>query len=519
MKSKIKSFTSVVLIFAMILMSVKALDVKAADNSGKQKIWSGKEDTSWYKKPSRVSDDGKYSVYEISTAEELAGLGKLVREGNTMENTLIQLKEDICLNDTSNYENWGKKPPKNNWTPIGIKPKGSAVGTSYIDRLFYKGIVGFAGMFDGCGHVIKGLYCDHDNRAGLFANLEGGKVFRVILEDAYIHAENYNEDPWDTLAGGIAAELDSALVYQCEFDGRVSAKGIDTVQNGMHYCAAGGIAGYSMGSLDPMAIAEFFFAVELNFAFTDVTALSSGVSGIIKGSSIINCINTGEVRAERHKMGTLSSGGIIGYGNNGNVINCVDLGENTSTEGGAGAVIGSSYGFYIQNCFYSKGKKGLGETMAGGSADDTAINFVNAGYDKDDLVKQLSEMFVYKGGDLFLSCDTRVLNKGKSKGSVPKAVSSVESKSGSGKVVLSWKTVKGAVGYDIYRYDPSSKVWEKYGVVGKKSGKAVFTDNNVTSGTSYKYKIRAYGRLNGRKVPGKMSKVFKAKTSKSKAIK
>ena len=78
--------------------------------------------------------------------------------------------------------------------------------------------------------------------------------------------------------------------------------------------------------------------------------------------------------------------------------------------------------------------------------------------------------------------------------------------------------VKGAVGYDIYRYDPSSKVWEKCGVVGKKSGKAVFTDNNVTSGTSYKYKIRAYGRLNGRKVPGKMSEVFKAKASKIKAI-
>ena len=119
---------------------------------------------------------------------------------------------------------------------------------------------------------------------------------------------------------------------------------------------------------------------------------------------------------------------------------------------------------------------------------------------------------------MFLSCDTRVLDNGKSKGSAPKAVSSVKSKSGSGKVVLSWKTVKGAVGYDIYRYDPSSKVWEKYGVVGKKSGKAVFTDNNVTSGTSYKYKIRAYGRLNGRKVPGKMSKVFKAKASKIKAI-
>ena len=149
--------------------------------------------------------------------------------------------------------------------------------------------------------------------------------------------------------------------------------------------------------------------------------------------------------------------------------------------------------------------------MAGGSAEDTAINFVKAGYDKDDLVKQLSEMFVYTGGDIFLSCDTRVSDSGKCKGNAPKTVSSVKSKSGSGKVDLSWKTVKGAVGYDIYRYDPSSKVWEKQGVVGKKSGKAVFTDNSVTSGTSYKYKVRAYGRLNGRKVSGKMSKVFKTK--------
>ena len=68
--------------------------------------WIDYADTGWYDSADEGDGIG-YRTYEISTAEELAGLAKLVNEGTeNFKNQIIRLTADIDLA--------GK-----DWTPIG----------------------------------------------------------------------------------------------------------------------------------------------------------------------------------------------------------------------------------------------------------------------------------------------------------------------------------------------------------------------------------------------------------------
>ena len=61
-------------------------------------------------------------------------------------------------------------------------------------------------------------------------------------------------------------------------------------------------------------------------------------------------------------------------------------------------------------------------------------------------------------------------------------------------VTLTWETVSGATGYQIYRKAGSGK-YTKVGTVSW--DKTSFSDKNVVTGTSYTYRIRAYAMVNG----------------------
>ena len=90
-----------------MLMSFSGIMSSEAAAEPALPIWDGSFDTSWYTEEhlTRNVNGAEWAYYKISTAEELAGLSYLVRHGNRMENTYIELTEDIRLNDTSNFEN------------------------------------------------------------------------------------------------------------------------------------------------------------------------------------------------------------------------------------------------------------------------------------------------------------------------------------------------------------------------------------------------------------------------------
>jgi len=101
--------------------------------------------------------------FEITTAEqlnELAALSKFY----TFEDQTIKLSADIVMNE-GNAEEWGEKAPKERWKPIEQ----------------------FAGVFDGQGHTISGLYGKvYEAPMALFAKTDSvASVQNLSLVNSY----------------------------------------------------------------------------------------------------------------------------------------------------------------------------------------------------------------------------------------------------------------------------------------------------------------------------------------------
>lgn len=110
------------------------------------KTWGDKADTSWYVHETE-------SEYHIKTAEQLAGIAKLVNEGTvTFEGKTVYLDNDL---DLAGIE----------WISIGTGRGGLNDDKPYC----------FCGTFDGQGHVISNLYsrdsllvANEDNERNLY---------------------------------------------------------------------------------------------------------------------------------------------------------------------------------------------------------------------------------------------------------------------------------------------------------------------------------------------------------------
>ncbi|MBR4341693.1 MAG: redoxin domain-containing protein [Lachnospiraceae bacterium] len=77
-------------------------------------------------------------------------------------------------------------------------------------------------------------------------------------------------------------------------------------------------------------------------------------------------------------------------------------------------------------------------------------------------------------------------------------------------VTLKWDEVKGADGYNIYKYNSPKK---KYKLVGSiDASTCIYEISNLKSGKTYKFKVAAFTEENGKKTVGKKSKVAKVKT-------
>ena len=116
--------------------------------------WLGGIDTAWY--------TGEATEYVINTADELAGLAKLVNEGNSLAGKTIKLGGDIDLNNLA-------------WTPIGTD----------LPRCF-------SGTFDGDGHTIYNLNVESVNNAGLFGySANGGDIMNLTVKNATVKGNDY----------------------------------------------------------------------------------------------------------------------------------------------------------------------------------------------------------------------------------------------------------------------------------------------------------------------------------------
>ncbi len=81
----------------------------------------------------------------------------------------------------------------------------------------------------------------------------------------------------------------------------------------------------------------------------------------------------------------------------------------------------------------------------------------------------------------------------------------IKLKSGNKKVTVTWKKVTGASGYEIRMATQKNG---KFKVIKKTSSKAAsYTKKNLVNNKKYYFKVRAYKKVNGRKVYSSWSKL------------
>ncbi len=112
--------------------------------------WDGTTDTSWY--------NDTDATFALTSAEQLAGFGKLVDDGNTFEGKTIKLDRNVDLYVLGN-----------DGEPVSFNPIGYGYNTV------------FKGTFDGNYHTISNLY-QNGWALGYDYSTEGGGLFASVVD-------------------------------------------------------------------------------------------------------------------------------------------------------------------------------------------------------------------------------------------------------------------------------------------------------------------------------------------------
>lgn len=308
---------AVLLVLVLLFASVACDD--GSKNVPEDYAWDGTtQDTSWY--------DKSKSEFTLTKASQLAGLAKLVNEGDTFSGKTITLGGDINLNSKQ-------------WTPIGL----------YHDENDTSdfGKKPFSGTFDGKNYTISGLSIDLDN---------GKSSYRALFGYADGTVSNF------TVKGEVKANSSSGVVAALGDGGKIEnvvsyvnvsvTKGAD--KGGLHAKIAGivvAVKGETKGCT--ITNCKNYGAIT-----STVTTANDAVGGIlawtnIKTLTITGCENYGTITAEDTKQ---NAGGIIGAiwnisKNDGDTIkytitNCKNdakIEGNNATDAYYGGIIGREY--------------------------------------------------------------------------------------------------------------------------------------------------------------------------------
>lgn len=81
---------------------------------------------------------------------------------------------------------------------------------------------------------------------------------------------------------------------------------------------------------------------------------------------------------------------------------------------------------------------------------------------------------------------------------------------------INWKRTYGATGYRVYRFNKSTKKWNSIITIKDPTTTTYRDSGSLKSGTTYKYKVKAYKKANGKTYWGDASSTFSASTKYSK---
>jgi len=302
-------------------------------------------DITWY--------NSSETSFTITTAQQLAGLARLVHSETDMAGKTIKLGNNIALNDTANWRNWETVPPANSWMSIG--------GT--INDKF------FSGTFDGGGFVISGVYINSlSDSQGLFGAVgKSGVIKNLGVTASYIKGSHSAESPIGI--GGLAG-LNTGTITDCYASGNITgtaANGSIGGLVGVNYegtitnsYADGDVSGvsHSVGGLLGNNNAG---TITNSYAAGNVTGGASlAVGGLVgyvfSNSTIINSYATGNVAGDA----SLVVGGLAGYISNSTITNSYAAGNAAGGSSTAvGGLAGSSISGIITNCYYNNETAGM----------------------------------------------------------------------------------------------------------------------------------------------------------------
>ena len=306
-----KKLLSLLLALCMVVSLLPATAL-AVEGTADAAVWDGTVDTKWY------TDHENDSAYTIDSAEELAGLAKLVNEGTTnFSGKTVQLGADIDLG--------GKE-----WTPIG-KPKNV-----------------FQGTFDGNKKTISNLSINTPNKhyIGLFGACTGN----ATLQNFNLHNVNIrgSQNVAAVLGGNGNAEAKITNVHvtgsvQIEgywYVGGILGKGYTTVTNcsvegdGKDTSSVSITGGYVGGIVGFMGEGN---CQTLNCTVKNLTVKGEyngigGINGILQsGNTISNCTVENVVvwqTAEPESNGRIFVGAFAGtYRSESTLSSCEFTGE------------------------------------------------------------------------------------------------------------------------------------------------------------------------------------------------
>ena len=252
-------------------------------------IWNGTADVSWY--------ESSAQAYNLTTAEQLAGLAKLVNQGtSSFEGKTITLGADIFLNDTTGAGagTWASVS-HTEWTPIGTSSRP------------------FKGEFDGlAGKKVRKIYGLYINNAsasyvGLFGYTNGVKFSNL-----------------DLLVGCVTGNDKVGALTGYALEGSVTNVHSEVKVVGKN--SVGGLVGYYTGEISRSSVQE-------NVAGQDsVGGLVGYTSGSIVGTDKGKSFFVGNVTGRKYV------GGLAGYG--AGVIKSYADGAVTGNSNYVGGVIG-----------------------------------------------------------------------------------------------------------------------------------------------------------------------------------
>ena len=336
---KMKRFLSIALALCMMLSLLPA-DVLAVK-------WP--EVATRAQMPQRGTDapqlvDGYYEIY---TADQLYWFAEQVNGGSTSING--KLMADIVVNENvlkADGELNGDGSNFRVWTPMG--------------HINFK----YAGIFDGNGKVVSGLYFNKYNNGyvGLFVYLDtGGVVKNVGVVDSYLRGSDSFGGVVAINYGTVSGCYNASTIIGCYNASTISGCYNDNLIIG-HSFEIGGVVGENYGT-----ISDCYNSGTVSCCGTIVGGVVANNNGTVSG-----CYNTGAVRAYTNTGSYV--GGVVGSMWDDTIVNCYNTGIVIGSSDCVGGVLGGTVKGTVSNC-YNVGNVSGKEEVAGvvGRISDSGI--------------------------------------------------------------------------------------------------------------------------------------------------